>query len=469
MLKKLMEKNKLKLTVVLLAAIVFVVGWLLPVKLEGEAPSVLLDLKFPAIGKSQKVSVSVSDKNSGIRKIWVGLLKGGKELVLFKEDYPAAGLFDTDKILEDEFDIQIEPQKLGITDGKGVLRVMASDFSWRRWWNGNKTVVEKEVVIDTRSPELDVLSSVHNISQGGSGLVIYRVSEPCPTNGVQVGDNFFPGYPARNVIALPQSSEASDTSEIFMAFIALRHDQGSDTDLFVKTADYAGNTASAGFRHYIRKRSFKKDIIKLSDNFLNRKMPEFDSGMAHESSATPMEKFLAINRELRAANYEKIVQVGEHTDSKLYWDGAFLRLPNSARKAGFADRREYQYDERVIDQQVHMGIDLASIPRAPVPAANAGKVSFVGDIGIYGKTVIIDHGFGLFSTYSHLSHASVEQGQMVSKKDVIGQTGKTGFVFGDHLHFGILVHNIFVDPVEWWDAAWIENNILSKMNEMKSQ
>lgn len=465
MLKKLMQKIKLRLIVAVAAALVFFVGWRLPVKLEGEAPLVQLNLEFPAIGKSQAIPLEISDSKSGLRKIWAGLLKGGKEIVLLSEEFPSAGLFEADKILEDRFELQIDPRKLGITDGKGVLRVMATDFSWRRWWNGNKTVIEKEVMIDTRSPEVHVLSSVHNISQGGSGLVLYELSEPCPTNGVQVGDNFFPGYPARNVIALPQSS---GSSEIFMTFIALAHDQGSDTDLFVRAEDYAGNTARSGFRHYIRNRSFRKDIIRISDNFLDRKMPEFDSGMSQEPSATPMEKFLSINRELRADNYGKIVEIGQHTDPKLYWEGAFLRLPNSARKAGFADRREYQYDGRVIDEQFHMGIDLASVSRAPVPASNTGKVAFVGEIGIYGKTVMIDHGFGLFSTYSHLSQAIVEKGQMVSKNEVIGHTGKTGFVFGDHLHFGILVHNTFVDPVEWWDSAWIENNILSKLNELGS-
>ena len=54
-----------------------------------------------------------------------------------------------------------------------------------------------------------------------------------------------------------------------------------------------------------------------------------------------------------------------------------------------------------------MGIDLASLAHSPVPAANAGRVVFTGDMGIYGQTVIIDHGFGLFSMYSHLSGIDV--------------------------------------------------------------
>ena len=89
-------------------------------------------------------------------------------------------------------------------------------------------------------------------------------------------------------------------------------------------------------------------------------------------------------------------------------------------------------------------------------------------MGIYGKKVIIDHGFGLFSTYSHLSRLGINEGQMVSRGEIIGRTGSTGMAGGDHLHFGMFIHNTFVNPVEWWDAAWINNNISDKIDAIKS-
>jgi len=116
---------------------------------------------------------------------------------------------------------------------------------------------------------------------------------------------------------------------------------------------------------------------------------------------------------------------------------------------------------------VHLGIDLASVSQSPVPAANRGKVVLTENIGIYGKTVIIDHGFGLFSMYSHLSGFGVQEGQIVDRGTIIGQTGTTGFAAGDHLHFGVLVHNTFVNPVEWWDASWIKNNITAKIEAVQ--
>ncbi|HET57494.1 MAG TPA: M23 family metallopeptidase, partial [Deltaproteobacteria bacterium] len=85
-------------------------------------------------------------------------------------------------------------------------------------------------------------------------------------------------------------------------------------------------------------------------------------------------------------------------------------------------------------------------------------------LGIYGNTVIIDHGLGLFSFYAHLSAIDVEEGDPVEKGDPIGRSGMTGLAGGDHLHFGIFLGKQFVNPVEWWDPGWIQDNILGKAN-----
>jgi murein DD-endopeptidase MepM/ murein hydrolase activator NlpD len=181
-----------------------------------------------------------------------------------------------------------------------------------------------------------------------------------------------------------------------------------------------------------------------------------------------VDKFIKINRDLRQANYQQITALVEKTTTAKHWEGAFLRMPGSANQAGFADQRVYNYQDKIIDRQVHLGMDLASVTHAQVPAANSGIVIFSGPIGIYGKTILIDHGFGLFSMYAHLNRSDVSKGQQVSKGETLGRTGSTGLAGGDHLHFSMLVHNTFVNPVEWWDAAWIKNNILSKIEAVPS-
>jgi murein DD-endopeptidase MepM/ murein hydrolase activator NlpD len=199
-------------------------------------------------------------------------------------------------------------------------------------------------------------------------------------------------------------------------------------------------------------------------------MPEFNVDVPGDSKTPLVDKFWIINNKLRKINYETTMQACRDTDNVLYWDGKFKRLPRSANRAGFADRRTYKYNEKIIDHQTHLGVDLASVAHSPVPASNRGKVVFMDYLGIYGKTIILDHGFGLFSMYSHLSsyNLNVKKDKIVSKGEIIGNTGVTGLAGGDHLHFGMLVHKTFVNPVEWWDAGWIDNNIMSKIRTVQA-
>ena len=400
--------------------------------------------------------VKVADTKSGLRKVWIGLIKDGQEIALVDKTYPAVGLLSGGAIHEETIPVTIEPRAKGIKDGKAILRIMVRDYSWRQWFHGNLYYHEQEIIIDTQPPSVEVLSKANYFSQGGAGLVVYKLSEQCPTSGILVGDIFYPGY----------SGALSDPS-IYLAMVAVAFDQGPSTAMQVTATDFAGNTFRAGLQHLINARQFKHDTLEISDQFLDWKMPEF----ANQVTATPGESnlniFLKVNDELRRANYETLKKVTATSDNKMHWKGDFLRLPNAAPRAGYADHRTYTYKGKKIDEQNHMGVDLASLEQSPVPAANAGKVVFAETLGIYGQTVVIDHGLGLFSMYSHLSSIGAAVGQMVAKGDIIGKTGMTGLAGGDHLHFGMLVQHTFVNPIEWWDSQWIHNNIEAKLEGVK--
>jgi len=446
-----------------IAAVVFLAfGWLFYIKMEGEKPGIKIEGMDKAIQASQDLSLILSDDKSGLRNMRILLKQNDKEVVILEEEFPAINAVMGGEIFDKTLDVHIEPKKAGFSEGEAVLQLEAADYSWRNWWKGNLTRIEKPVRIDTRPPVIEVLTKQHNINQGGAGLVIYRVSESCPKNGVQVGDNFFPGYSARSVLNTGEEN-------IYMSLMALDYSQGKGTQIYVEATDLAGNTAKSGFYHYIKPRRFNQDTIRVSDGFLNQIMPEFEDELQEYDAATPLEKFLVINQKLRVLNTGLLKDLGARSENTLYWEGAFLRLPNAARRASFADHREYLYNDQVVDHQVHMGIDLASTSRAPVPAANNGRVAFTGQVGIYGGTIVLDHGFGLFSSYSHLSSINVTDGQIVARGDIIAQTGSSGLAGGDHLHYGMIVHNIFVNPVEWWDPAWIENNITAKIEAVKSE
>ena len=432
-------------------------GWFLWDRLENEKPAINMNLASPHLGRDQEFTIAVSDPKSGLRRLWVGLLKNGQETVLHDEKFPSAGFFKGGKVHETSVKIQLEPAALGLTDGEAILRTVVSDYSWRDWWRGNKIYTETNVTIDTRPPEIEVLSRAHNINRGGAGLVIFRTSETCSQSGVQVGDKFYPGY----------TGYFKDPN-VYLAFIGLGYQQDTDTAIFVKVADLAGNYAQNGLNYHLRRKVFRKDRLNITDGFLKKKMPNFSSQISPVAESSLVDKFLKINRDLREANYRKIVEVCRNTDSKMHWQNGFLRLPKSATRAKFADHRVYMYKGREIDRQVHMGIDLASVARSPIPAANGGIVIFAESLGIYGKTVIVDHGLGLFSMYAHLSHIGVEVGSRLSRGDVLGRTGATGLAGGDHLHFSMLVHDTFVNPVEWWDPNWIKHNVSAKIERTAS-
>jgi hypothetical protein len=409
------------------------------------------------MGQSQKLNFTVADAKSGVRKIWVSVVQNEKEKILYDKSFPSLGFCRGGDHKKETFDLLIEPEKLGLTEGRAILRVTVWDHSMRGWWKGNKNNIEKPVMVDFKPPRIEVLTQRHNVNQGGAGLVIYKLSESCSKDGVMVGEHFYPGHPG-----------LFEDESIHAAFFALEHTQGPDTKLVVQCTDMAGNTTRAGFPNHIRGKVFRKDSLTISDGFLDGKMPEFKLDAPGNKPLSNLEKYLIVNRDVREENYKKIVSLVAETENTLYWEGDFLRLPNSAPRAGFADFREYYYNGKKIDEQTHMGVDLASLQQSPVPAANAGKVVFTDNLGIYGNSVILDHGFGVFSMYSHLSSISVEPGQMMARGDIVGKTGTTGLAAGDHLHFSILVHDTFVNPIEWWDAHWIKNNITEKIAEVKS-
>jgi murein DD-endopeptidase MepM/ murein hydrolase activator NlpD len=250
-----------------------------------------------------------------------------------------------------------------------------------------------------------------------------------------------------------------------VAFFALLHDQPRDTPIRLFARDVAGNTGSADFEFRIFPKTFRQSRINLDDAFPERVVPailETTTEIAPEGAT--IDKYVAINSELRQKNAERIAGFAGETSDAILWRGQpFHPYTNNAVESAFADRRTYLYEGREVDRQTHLGFDLASYARTPIVAANDGRVLFADVLGIYGNTVIVDHGMGLQSLYAHLSSIDVSVGADVEKGQAIGRSGITGLAGGDHLHFTMLLQGRMINPVEWWDAHWIEDRILRKL------
>jgi murein DD-endopeptidase MepM/ murein hydrolase activator NlpD len=95
----------------------------------------------------------------------------------------------------------------------------------------------------------------------------------------------------------------------------------------------------------------------------------------------------------------------------------------------------------------HLGVDLDAVEGTQVYAINDGKVALVEELTVYGNTIIIDHGLGIYSLYLHLSEFKVSEGKMVKRGELIGLSGNTGWSVGPHLHFSIKLNGSSVDPL----------------------
>jgi murein DD-endopeptidase MepM/ murein hydrolase activator NlpD len=131
----------------------------------------------------------------------------------------------------------------------------------------------------------------------------------------------------------------------------------------------------------------------------------------------------------------------KHTP-KRYWHSSFVRPVPGKLSTPFGLGRILNGEPR----SPHSGVDLRAKLSEPVRAANHGRIVLVGDFFFHGKAVVIDHGWGLYSMYFHLSKANVAEGDLVGKNYVIGLAGSTGRATGPHLHWGVRLGGARVDP-----------------------
>ena len=417
-------------------------------EIEWSSPEVRIDLESEHVG-ARPFNIDVSDKGKGLKNVKVILSGDHGESILVNKNYPEG-------VKADKIEVKLDPKKLGIKGGAAELKVFAEDRSRIKIFAGNKTKVEKKVNLDLVPPKLDVISTDQYLNHGGSGLVVYRTSPDTVVSGVHVGDYFFPGYNAN-----------LKDENVYLAFFAYPYDIEPKEKIVVVAEDAAGNEKSAGLFYTLRNVNYRKSDINISENFVENVMvPILDEDV---SDLSHKEIFLKVNNEMRTKNNALIEDIATKSEKEMMWEGAFRQLSNSKVEANFADERTYILNGEPIDKQYHLGYDLAVTKRYPIEAANHGVVVYADDLGIYGNAVMIDHGMGVLTLYSHMSTIDVNVGDQINKNDIIGRTGETGLAAGDHLHYGIYINGVAVRPIEWWDNKWINDNVTAKINQASGE
>jgi murein DD-endopeptidase MepM/ murein hydrolase activator NlpD len=432
------DRPRRKLPLLAAAVVIVVVGLIAAgiyyrARFESEPPKVELSPDTDAIGTAP-LEIRVTDAGAGLKSLTVML--GETTLAAEKFAQPVA-----------EKKVNVVLPK-GTKEGPATLRIVARDASLFR---GNEVVVQKQMTIDLTPPTVSLIADDRYINFGGVGALVYEASADAATSGVKIGNHFFPGF--KGVI--------KDHPESYFALFAHPYDAPADIRAKIVVTDRAGNSRDLPLSYELKNVKYKKSTIALSDSFRQNKVaPLADAGARQ---ASPKDLFIAVNKDLRKKNEEKIVEVTSKASPQILWKGAFTQLSNSKVEANFADFRTYTYKGEPTDSAYHLGYDLSVTKNVPVEAANSGTVAFAGDLGIYGNCVMLDHGLGLYTLYGHLSQIGVKVGDAVQPRQALGKSGETGLAAGDHLHFGVYLDGVAVLPVEWWDAKWINDNITPKL------
>ncbi|QOG12626.1 M23 family metallopeptidase [Arcobacter sp. FWKO B] len=391
--------------------------------------------------------------DTGIKYYKITYMDGENEKVL-----------DT-KVLETpqtSIDLKIEPPKLGMFyKGENVkLKIEATDISKWNFFNGNSMETVVDIIVDSTRPVANVIANTYAIVRGGSGVVIVEVRD----------ENLEDMYLTFNDIVRFELTPFYKEG-YYISLLAWPMEIESFEQVSLIATDKANNTTKTKVPLYIRNYNYKTDDLEITDNFIENVSTIVLENARKPIDEEPIKRFLRSNMELRAENINTIKKVTLNSMDVRRIDkfeiNPFVRLRNSKTLAGYGDKRNYFYKGQQIDTQWHLGIDWASVRNAPIHTSNSGRVIYKGYLGIYGNTLIVDHGLGLGSLYAHFSSATVDEGDMVQANAHIANTGATGAVFGDHLHFGVLVQGNEVNPLEWMDRSWIKTRITDIIDSAK--
>lgn len=399
------------------------------------------------------IQVKISDE-SGIKFARVTIEDGNNTIVLANNIYK-------DKE-QKELTINATLPRTAFLDKKSnlTLHVETSDNSLWNFFMGNEARKSTPIVIDTISPILHTLINSYSIRRGGVGTVIFKSED-------------------KNLASLHVKTSSGRIFKptpfykkgYYIALVAWESSQKNFSATIV-AKDRAGNETKNSVRFYLLAKNYKTSKLKLTDKFIEGKITQLAQNYSQDdiSSMGMVERFKYVNEELRGANEALIAKTTMPTNTQMigsFYLQSFYPLRNGAAVASFGDHRFYTYNNEEISQSYHLGLDLASTAQADIKTSNDGLVVFAKDNGIYGNSLIINHGLGVYSLYSHCSSFNVSEGDSVKAGDVIAKTGVTGLALGDHLHFGMIVQGVEVRPEEWMDKKWFKDNITNIIKDAK--
>jgi murein DD-endopeptidase MepM/ murein hydrolase activator NlpD len=410
-------------------------------------PAISFPSSLSAIGISTQVTIQISAPH-GIRSINAWVEQNGNRYTVGQATRPRTRILWHRHVADQGWTFQAGTRNAPqLKDGKALLTVEATSNDFR----GRTTTAVREVIVITRPPSVAADQDQHYLYLGMADLATFNVSGYWTEAGVRVGDEKFRAWP------MPDGKPG------FFSLFAFAWNMPPSTAPMVYAANPAGNEATSRLAVRFPRNEQPKYRVRdlpVDQRFMEKVVNELDPN----GSGDLVTRFVKINSEMRRANNQALSDLRFKTEARFLWSQPFLQQPNTKVEADFADVRNYIYQSRKIDQQVHLGYDLSSTQHADVIAANDGKVVYAAPLGIYGNCIVVDHGYGLQSIYGHLSEIAVHEGDLVKRGQSMGKSGTTGMAGGDHVHFSMQLEGIQIDPKEWWDPHWIQDHVAKRVS-----
>jgi murein DD-endopeptidase MepM/ murein hydrolase activator NlpD len=426
----------------IVALIFLIVVAMIALLVLSATPGLVLPSSVTVIGQATPIAIRVTDPH-GVRRLAAFIEQNGALYRVSEQVQPSRRFVwkrrQPDSVWDFSAGAKTVPQ---LKDGKARLVVEATSNDFR----GSTARIERDVTVVTQPPVVSVDSEQHYLYLGMADLVNFSVSGYATESGVIVGQQKFRSWP------MPGGKPG------FFSLFAYAWDTPSGTAPLVYATNPAGNQVTGPMVFSFPKKEqpkYRVRELQLDDRFLQKVVAELDPNGSGDLAA----RFLKINGEMRRANNKTLADLRLKTEAQFLWSQPFQQQPNSKVESNFADVRNYIYQGKKIDQQVHLGYDLSITQHVGVQATNDGRVVYAAPLGIYGNCIVVDHGYGLQSIYGHLSEIAVHEGEMVKRGQIMGKSGQTGLAGGDHIHFAMQLDGVQIDPKEWWDAHWIKDHI----------
>jgi murein DD-endopeptidase MepM/ murein hydrolase activator NlpD len=406
----------------------------------GKPPSFDVPVPLDTIGQATPVTVHVHAAH-GVNKFTATVQQNGASYQAWQS--PGASK-NADSTFSFSIGTRTTPQ---LRDGKAHLIFEATSaglfHATSRW--------ERDVNVVTQPPVVSADSDQHYLYLGMADLASLNVTGSYTAAGIRVGNQDFRAWP------MPGGKPG------LFSLYAFAWNMPAGTTPLAFASNGAGNDVTTPLTVIFPKREqpvYTQHQIQVTDQFMQKVLGELDPN----GTGDPVARFVKINTEMRKANNQTLSDLRLKTADHFLWSQPFTRQAHSQAEATFADVRSYIYQGKKIDQQVHLGYDLAVTQHVGVQASNDGRVVWAAPLGIYGNCIVVDHGYGLQTIYGHLSRIDVHVGDMVKRSQIMGLSGMTGMAGGDHVHFAMQLDGVQIDPKEWWDPHWIQDHIARRVD-----